>query len=43
MKKDKRFHIDDTPVVDVINDLDKGGYELPVNTEPSQVTWQKFL
>lgn len=33
-RKDKRFHIDDTPsgVVDVLNDLDKGGYEPPINT-----------
>lgn len=32
-RKERRFHIDDTPsgVVDVINDLDKGGYEPPVN------------
>lgn len=32
-RKDKRFHIDDTPsgVVEVLNDLDKGGYELPIN------------
>lgn len=34
-RKDKRYHIDDTPsgVVDVINDLDQaGGFELPPNT-----------
>lgn len=34
-RKDKRYHIDDTPsgVVEVINDLDKaGGFELPPNT-----------
>lgn len=32
-RKDKRFHIDDTPsgVVEVLNDLDKGGYEPPIN------------
>lgn len=34
-RKEKRYHIDDTPsgVVDVINDLDQaGGFELPPNT-----------
>lgn len=33
-RKERRFHIDDTPsgIVDVINDLDKGGYDPPVNT-----------
>lgn len=33
-KKEKRFHIDDTPsgVAEVLNDLDKNGYELPINT-----------
>lgn len=37
-KKDKCFHIDDTPsgVTEVLNDLDRGGYEPPVNTEPSK-------
>lgn len=36
-RKDKRYHIDDTPsgIVEVINDLDKGGYEPPLNTEPT--------
>lgn len=34
-RKDKRYHIDDTPsgIVEVINDLDKGGYEIPINTD----------
>lgn len=32
-RKERRFHIDDTPsgVADVINDLDKHGFEQPVN------------
>lgn len=36
-RKDKRYHIDDTPsgIVEVINDLDKGGYEPPLNTDPT--------
>lgn len=36
-RKDKRYHIDDTPsgIVEVINDLDKGGYEPPINTDPT--------
>lgn len=37
-RKEKRFHIDDTPsgVADVLNDLDKGGYEAPMSTEPTK-------
>lgn len=37
-RKDKRFHIDDTPsgAVEVLNDLDKGGYEPPVTTKSTQ-------
>lgn len=37
-RKERRFHIDDTPsgVVDVINDLDKGGYEPPINLNPTK-------
>lgn len=36
-RKDKRYHIDDTPsgIVEVINDLDKAGYELPPNNGSS--------
>lgn len=37
-RKERRFHIDDTPssVADVINDLDKAGYEPPLNTSPTK-------
>lgn len=37
-RKDKRFHIDDTPsgAVEVLNDLDKGGYEPPINNSVTQ-------
>lgn len=38
-RKDKRFHIDDTPsgVAEVLSDLDKNGtYEQPINTNPTQ-------
>lgn len=36
-RRDKRYHIDDTPagIVEVINDLDKGGYEPPPNMDPT--------
>lgn len=36
-RKEKRYHIDDTPsgVAEVINDLDKGGYEPPTNKNPT--------
>lgn len=36
-RKDKQYHIDDTPsgIVEVINDLDNGGYEPPLNTDPT--------
>ncbi|XP_055386233.1 WD repeat-containing protein 35 [Condylostylus longicornis] len=36
-RKDKRFHIDDTPsgVAEVLNDLDKGGYDPPINNNPT--------
>lgn len=36
-RKDKRYHIDDSPsgVVEVLNDLDKNVYEQPIKTEPS--------
>lgn len=36
-RREKRFHIDDTPsgVVEVLNDLDKSGFELPVNDAPT--------
>lgn len=37
MRRDKRFHIDDNPsgVVEVLNDLDRTGYDLPVNDAPT--------
>lgn len=37
-RKDKKFHIDDTPsgVAEVLSDLDKAGYEPPVNSHASQ-------
>lgn len=36
-RREKRFHVDDTPsgVVEVLNDLDKSGFELPVNDSPT--------
>lgn len=36
-RKDKRYHIDDTPsgIVEVINDLDKDGYDPPLNFHPT--------
>lgn len=37
-RREKRFHIDDTPsgVVEVLNDLDKSGFELPINDTPTK-------
>lgn len=37
-RRDKRFHIDDSPtgVVEVLNDLEKNGYEPPSNSVPTQ-------
>lgn len=36
-RRDKRYHIDDTPsgVAEVLNDLDKGGYEPPTSQGPT--------
>lgn len=36
-RREKRFHVDDTPsgVVEVLNDLDRSGFELPVNDSPT--------
>lgn len=39
IRKDKRYHIDDTPaggVAEVLNDLDKNGYEPPINETPTK-------
>jgi WD repeat-containing protein 35 len=38
-RKDKKFHVDDTPsgVAEVLSDLDKHGYKMPINTGPTQV------
>lgn len=36
-RREKRYHVDDTPsgVVEVINDLDRNGYDPPENTQPT--------
>lgn len=36
-KREKRFHVDDSPsgVVEVLNDLDRNGFELPVDDAPT--------